>query len=58
MKFIRDTIVRSVVVYVMIYVWQIVKMWFAGEIDPTLTDVVLSGVVGWFLSGFILKRMR
>ena len=58
MDFIRDTLVRSVIVYVMIYAWQIVKSWLIGEINPTIIDIVLSVVAGWLLSSFILSKMK
>lgn len=58
MDFIRDTLVRSVVVYVMIYAWQIVKSWIIGEINPTVIDVILSVVVGWILASLILNKLN
>ena len=58
MDFIRDTLVRSVVVYVMIYAWQIVKSWIVGKINPTIADVVLSSVLGWIIASYILNKIN
>ena len=56
--FAGEVIVYSVVTYVVIYIWQIVKYLFTSKIEPTALDIVLSFILGVIISHFLMKLIR
>lgn len=56
-KFIITVLVESVSVFIMIYAWQIVKYTITYTVDPTLLDLVLSGILGIIISKYLLKHI-
>ena len=56
-KFIITVLVESVSVFIMIYAWQIVKYTITYTVDPTLLDLILSGILGIIISKYLLKHI-
>ena len=56
-KFIITVLVESISVFIMIYAWQIVKYTITYTVDPTLLDLVLSGILGIIISKYLLKHI-
>ena len=55
--FIRDVLIRSVLVFVGIYLWFFVKSLFTGEVSGGILDVVISGAVFWGISEFVIRGL-
>ena len=46
MRFVRDILIQSLVVIVVMYLVQIIKYWIVGEVRPSPLGVILSLVGG------------
>ena len=57
MKLIRDIIIRSIVVYAMMIIWQLIKSLIIGNVNPSLIGVILSVIVGLVLSNKIIRKL-
>lgn len=47
MRFVRDILIQSLVVIVVMYLVQIIKYWIVGEVRPSLLGMILSLVGGY-----------
>lgn len=58
MRFVREVLIQSLVVIVVMYLVQIIKYWIVGEVRPSPLGVILSLVGGYLLSEVIVKKLN
>ena len=58
MRFVREVLIQSLVVIVVMYLVQIIKYWIVGEVSPSPPGVILSLVGGYLLSEVIVKKLN
>ena len=58
MRFVREVLIQSLVVIVVMYLVQIIKYWIVGEVRPSPLGVTLSLVGGYLLSEVIVKKLN
>ena len=58
MRFVREVLIQSLVVIVVMYLVQFIKYWIVGEVRPSPLGVILSLVGGYLLSEVIVKKLN